>query len=211
MPRTYILWSTTPGSSGVVSSTRQRVLPEVGEHLEMVLGVAPPVLLEAFLADARVGRHQNPGARALHARPPRALAARHLAALVELGGVLAEVPDVALRVLGVPVVRLLLEVAVEPQAVVDDHALHAGDLDRPVGDRHHLARALAVLDPLVDDTRCPGSAGTTGWSIFVREPRRRRCGRWPSRQSSRAVVSTSRVFVIASSFGGHVRDGTEAT
>src|SRR4029450_2656025 len=50
-------------------------------------------------------------------RPPGSLCGRHVPLLVELGSVLAEVPDVAARVLGVVVERPLLEVAGQVEAV----------------------------------------------------------------------------------------------
>ena len=108
------LWSTTPGSSGVVSCDEKGVLragssnrSEQGEHLEVILGVALVELLPAGLADARVGGHVDaglaPSTPDIHV--PSVLVTRPLP--VELGRLLAEVPDVAARVLRVPVDRAL--------------------------------------------------------------------------------------------------------
>src|SRR5581483_10148967 len=93
---------------------QQPVPSEVPEHAEVILGVALPVLLEAGRTDARLGGHQDPGAGALHARLPGPFPRRHLAAAVELCSVLAEIPDVPLAVLRVPVLRPLGEPAVDP-------------------------------------------------------------------------------------------------
>ena len=43
----------------------QRVLAEVSEHAEVILGLALVVLLEAGLSGTRVGGHQDPGLRAV--------------------------------------------------------------------------------------------------------------------------------------------------
>ena len=70
----------------------------------------------------------------------RALGARDVAVRVELGGVLAEVPDVALACPGVyqSVVRSARRpLQVEP--VLDDDAGDAVDRLRPVGDGHDVA------------------------------------------------------------------------
>ena len=129
MPRTYNLWSTVPGSSGVVScgehgvgrATRAHGV-EQADHLEVILGVALVVLLAARLSDARLCRHVDARLRAGDTRRPRALRARDVAVRVELGGPLAEVPDVAVRVLAVPVGGALLEVPVEIEEVTDGDA-----------------------------------------------------------------------------------------
>jgi hypothetical protein len=67
--------------------------------------------------------------------------------LVELGGVLAEVPDVAVCILGVVIERPLLEVTGQVEAVGDYDARCAGGRDRPPGDADDVARRLAVLQP----------------------------------------------------------------
>src|SRR5262249_6766775 len=87
---------------------------------ELVLGVALVELLAARLADVRVGGHVDAGARPRGAGFPRSLGARTLAVHVELGRVLAEVPDVSVRVLAVPVGRALAKLAGEVEAIQHD-------------------------------------------------------------------------------------------
>ena len=88
----------------------------------MILGLALQVLLLGRLADARVRVHEDPGLRAVDAGVPGAFPRLHPAVGVELGGVLAEVPDVAVSVLRVVVARPLLELAAEVEQVGDHDA-----------------------------------------------------------------------------------------
>ena len=74
-PRTYSLWSTTPGSSGVHSFVSSAPVAEEPDHLEMVLRLPREALLPARLADVRVRRHIDACMRALYAGPPRAVGA----------------------------------------------------------------------------------------------------------------------------------------
>src|SRR5213078_2423780 len=105
------------------------------DHGELVLGVATVELLAAAPAGTRVRRHVDPGPRAVHAGPPRALRAGHLARGVQLRRRLAVVPDVAGRVLGVPVSRALVQAAPHVEQVADGGAAHALDRLSLVRDR----------------------------------------------------------------------------
>ena len=62
----------------------------------MVFGLALVVLLQVRLSDARVGGHVDAGLGAANAGSPGAGGVGDVALLVEFGGVLAEVPDIAL-------------------------------------------------------------------------------------------------------------------
>src|SRR4051794_22346899 len=119
----------------------------------MVFGLALVELLPPRLADPRVRRHVDAGSRAVDARDPRAGGASDPAVLVELGGVLAEVPDVAARVLAIPVRSPLLEPAAQVQPVVDDHAAHPIDRLAAVCDHDDIAGRDAILDPGVHVAR----------------------------------------------------------
>src|SRR3954470_10260566 len=92
--------------------------PHYPEH---VLGVALQVLLAVVLADAGVGGHEDAAPATVHAAVPGALPGGHAAVAVELCRVLAHVPDRPLLVLGVVVVRALVEPA---RAVVDPVVQH---------------------------------------------------------------------------------------
>src|SRR6266516_3082074 len=105
------------------------------------------VVLPAGLADARVRRHVDARLRAVHARLPGALGAGDAAVPVELSRVLAEVPDVALGVLAVPVRRALLEAAAYVEPVAHGGAGDSVDRLRPVENSDHVTGTLAVLDP----------------------------------------------------------------
>src|SRR5918998_281126 len=124
------------------------------EHLPAVLGLAGAVLLAIPHPDPRARGHDHPRLRAIDARLPRARARADLAVLVLLR-VLAEVPDVAVGVLRVPVLRVLDEPAGLGDAVVDDARDDpGGDALRPRRHRDHdaVGRAPAValaVDPPV--------------------------------------------------------------
>src|SRR6266542_1091817 len=76
-----------------------------------------------------------------------------MAHLVQLGGRLAEVPDVSARVLRVPILRSFREVAVEVEAIVHLGALDAVDLPRTTRHLEDVAAALAVFPAGVDVRR----------------------------------------------------------
>src|SRR5438067_4418530 len=97
---------------------------------------------------------------------------------VELGRVLAEVPDVAAGVLAVPVGRALLEPAAEVEAVADGDAGNAHDFLRETGDDNHVPRPLTVLRPRVDVAR-PGAEREPRVVDAGTEARRRRHRRSP--------------------------------
>src|SRR5207253_7441752 len=100
--------------------------------------------------DLRPGEHEDARPCTLDAGAPGAVGVRHVSALVELGGVLAEVPDVALHVLAEPLGSAFAEVAAQVQPVLDDDARDAVDLPRSMGDEEDVASRLAVLDAAVD-------------------------------------------------------------
>src|SRR5215467_9263702 len=81
---------------------------------------------------------------------PGALGARDVAVSIELGSVLAEVPDVAVRVLAVPVGRALLEPAPHVEAIAHRDAGHTFDAPDPVGGYDDVASGVTVLDSGVD-------------------------------------------------------------
>ena len=120
------------------------------EDRARVLGFALVVLLAVGLADLWRSRHDDAGLGAVHAGLPGALRA-DLAVGVLLR-LLAEVPDVPVTVLGVPVERVLDHLAVLAHHVVHDRGGDAEDLSRLVGDGDLdlLLAALAVgfaVDP----------------------------------------------------------------
>ena len=105
------------------------------QDLALVLRLALVVLLAIGHPDLGVGGHDDSGLGAVHACLERAAAADPLAVLV-LGRVLAEVPDVPRGVLREPVVREFDELTVLGDRVADDDRLDA------VRDRLCLARDL---------------------------------------------------------------------
>src|SRR5215213_6374703 len=107
--------------------------------------MAGVVLLTVRQPLPRVARQQDPGAGAVHAGLPGAFR-RYLAVLVLLR-VLAQVPDVAVVVLRVPVVRVLDDVALLRDHVVDDAGLDAEDPLGPGRHRHLDALVTLAVDP----------------------------------------------------------------
>src|SRR5262249_59156924 len=97
------------------------------QHLEVILRLAPEELLAGRLPHLRLGVHENAGLRAVLAGEPAAGGVLDVAIAVELGGVLAEVPDVAVAVLRVVVGRPLLEAAAKVEAVRGDGPAGRGD------------------------------------------------------------------------------------
>ena len=75
-------------------------------------------------------RHEDARLGAVHAREPRALTGRDLSVRVQLGGGLAEVPDVPGLVLRVPVGGALLEPPAQVEPVRDGGADDARDPSR---------------------------------------------------------------------------------
>ena len=116
------------------------------EHLRPVLGLARVVLLPVGHADLRLGGEQDARQRSVDARLPGARVAGGLAVL-ELGRVLAEVPEVAVVVLRVPVERVLDGHAVLGHEVVDDPRLDTHNRARPVGHRYLDALLALAVDP----------------------------------------------------------------
>ncbi len=112
------------------------------------------MLLLVRVADRRLRLHHEPRLGTVNAGLPGALRAGHPAVL-ELPRRLAEVPDVAVVVLRVPVESLLGRLSGEEEPVMDDGARDAEDLLRLCRDRDDVARPLAVLRPPVDESR-PG-------------------------------------------------------
>src|SRR5205823_6125034 len=94
------------------------------------------------------------------ARSPRAFRRRHLARAIELGGVLAEVPDVSVPVLRVVIERPFLKLPVQVQAITDDPTRNAVDALRAAQDDELVAGRLPVFR----------SAVTEGRSRSEREP-----------------------------------------
>ena len=120
------------------------------EDLEVVLRLALEELLAEALAGLRMGGHEDPRLGAVPACEPRAARVGQVAVAVKRLGRLAEVDHVATLVLGVPIRRLLGQLAaclVEP--VVDDRGRDAADLLGPVGDLEDVRHLLAVPDSRV--------------------------------------------------------------
>src|SRR5262249_2004105 len=136
--------------SGARPAVRNRHRCVEAQHAVVVLRLPGIVLLPPGLTGMRPRRHEDSGLGTVTTRAPGALPARDVACPIELGSVLAEVPDVPEVVLRVPVRRPLAELPTEIQAVVDDHARGAVDRDRAPRDGHDVARGLSVLDPAVD-------------------------------------------------------------
>jgi hypothetical protein len=144
-------------------STTERDAHPLGraEHLRRVFGDARIVLLAVAVADPGAGLHDDARFGAVLAGLPGALGADPQAVPVRLG-VLAEVPDVALAVLGVLVEGVLDEPAVSGDPVVHDHGGHAedplgaaGDLD---GDR---------LRPLLPGALVAKAGARHEWQVRV--------------------------------------------
>src|SRR5437899_2395271 len=128
---------------------------------ELVFCLPGAELLAGAVADLGVRRHEDARSRPTHARPPAAFPAHDLAGAVERRGVLAEVPDVALAVLGVEVGGALRQAALLEQAVADDGRSYARDALCPRRHGHHVDGRAPVLDAAI---RQPGA-----WD--EREPR----------------------------------------
>jgi hypothetical protein len=134
----------------------QQVLEQPGGHLGPLVeaehgrGVAGAdrVLLPVGHARPRLRRQEDAGLGAVDPRPPRPLGRGHLAVL-QLPGVLAQVPHVALGVLRVPVVGGLDHLAVLGGDVADDPGLDPHDRRGPVrdGDLDAPAAACLAVDP----------------------------------------------------------------
>src|SRR5437867_505830 len=100
-------WRPLLGQHGLRAAACDAV--EDADDAEVILRVALVELLTVRLPDRRASWHEDPRPGAVGAGPPRALRARHATLLVELGRVLADVPDVSEPVLRVPVGRPLAE------------------------------------------------------------------------------------------------------
>src|SRR5215211_9183505 len=96
-------------------------------HLGSVLCHTLRIFLAIRLTHSRISLHGDARLGPLDARLPRPFVAGNLAVLV-LRDVFPEVPDVALLVLGVPVVGLLDQLAAFGHPVVHDDALHTHDV-----------------------------------------------------------------------------------
>src|SRR4029450_3533586 len=117
--------------------------PHLGD-LGHVLRLALVVLLPVGVADRRVGLHDDPGQRPVDPGLPRALGALDLAVLVVLG-VLAHVPDVAVAVLGVPVVGVLGDLVVHAHGVAHHHDRDPHDDLLLVGHLDHVVLGLPLV------------------------------------------------------------------
>jgi hypothetical protein len=99
---------------------------DLGREVEDLVAVLRLALVELGAEDEThrwPGGHHDPGSRATDARLPGALRRDLLAVGVVLLDGLAEVPDVALAILRVPVVRDLLEPAVDDERARQDSSL----------------------------------------------------------------------------------------
>jgi signal transduction histidine kinase len=100
----------------------------------LVERLAGPVLLVASGADLGMGRHEDAWLRSLDTRLPASRPADHLARRVVLPGSFAEVPNVALLVLGIPVPGPFDDMALLGKRVSDHGGRHAEDVLGPLRD-----------------------------------------------------------------------------
>src|SRR5215212_81855 len=119
------------------------------EDLEVILGVSLVELLARRQSHPRMAREEDAGAGAVAAGLPGALARDHVAVAVELLGVLAEVPDVAVVILRVPVVGDLPRLAVSQHHVMDHGGPHAQDPLGPVHDAHPVGEPAVPVDAAI--------------------------------------------------------------
>src|SRR3954468_1592352 len=115
----------------------------------LVLRVLQQELLAVGVGRLRVVRHEDAGLPAVAASEPGSLTAHHVAVRVIGRGLLAEVPRGPVVVVGVEVVRGLVEPAVGEQHVADDEGLHALD-------RLRVGRNAEMLDQPMPAFRPPG-------------------------------------------------------
>src|SRR5215207_10802026 len=97
------------------------------EHLAHVLGLATVVLLAVGVANPRVRLHYDPRLCTVDPGLPRTLPGHDLP-VFQLLCVLPEVPDVAVRILGVPVEGVFDQLSFEEDPVPENGALHAEHL-----------------------------------------------------------------------------------
>src|SRR3954463_5127198 len=114
----------------------------------LVLRLALEVFLAVPESGCRLGRQGDPGLGAVLAVPPRPLGGADLTVRVPRG-LLAQVPEVAGGVLGVPVGRVLNCDAVLGRQVVDGQGLDPADLLGAVQDRDLVVGDGAVLVALL--------------------------------------------------------------
>src|SRR5712691_1411846 len=129
---------------------RDRLAP--AEDRRHILGVARVVLLAIDVPDARIGFHHDAGLRAFDSGLPRPVAANPLA-VDEVRRVLAEVPDVPMLVLRVPVEGLLLTLAPDQYLIEDDGRTDAEDHLRLVRDEDGNPARLSFLGPAEEEGR----------------------------------------------------------
>src|SRR5204862_2914759 len=95
--------------------------------------------------------HEAPLPGAVVSGLPRAFGAHHMAVLVQRLGRLAEIPDIPVPVLGVPIDGVLGQPAAEIQAISDDATAHTEDHLRSARDAEAVDRRLTVLHALVHE------------------------------------------------------------
>ena len=173
---------------------------------EVILGVALVELLPVRLPHLRERGHEDARHSAVNASSPRALRACDSPLRVELGRLLAEVPDVAPVVLRVPVRCPLCEPTGEVKAVVDRR--------RTRRRRSSSVRCVTVSTsraawPSLTPTytyRVPGSSGYHGLSTRALNPDAGGSGRvaarapgcaFPAMAPSAAIVTTVAAIVAA--------------
>src|SRR5262245_33099588 len=106
--------------------------------------------------------HDEAGLRVVHAGSPCALGARSTTGQ-ELLRILTELPDVAGIVLGKVVLRGLRCLFALFNDVRNNHAFHAIDVDRLIGDRNRVCRSVGELvEPSV--AHCEGHELVGDWA-----------------------------------------------
>jgi hypothetical protein len=138
---------------GVPAERRFDLLVEA-QHRGRILGLAGVVLLAIRHADLGCSRHGDARLGAVDPGLPGSRRRDDLPVLV-LNGLLAEVPDVPVGILRVPVVRVLDRDAVFGDEVMDDASLDPHHLARLLGDPHGDRLLVSFRIRLAIDPRRP--------------------------------------------------------
>ena len=188
-----------------------------GDDAGLVLRHAHEKFLAIAVANSGVRQHDDAGLGSISARLPAALGAHHLTVLILLG-VLPQVPDVSLLVLGVPIEGLLLQLSVHEDAVQNhdgadpQNALpvvsHDGHVDlgltilhaleheagaRPERKERVIHRSYEVVGIKTGrDVRLFGQRGAGEGSRLAGVPAQPRKAGWAGCRSSRARESSAR-------------------
>ncbi|PYR92454.1 MAG: hypothetical protein DMF84_13165 [Acidobacteria bacterium] len=131
-----------------------RLLVEA-EHLRLVFSNVRCELLKVSIAGAGMGLHDDARFGTIDARLPRAFGADDRAVRRQFLRVLTEVPHVSLRIMGVPIKRVLDECVVLECPVVNDGAVDTQNAFDVSSDGDDIAGGHAILLAFVVE-RCSG-------------------------------------------------------